>query len=333
MSRVPLTTEGVFAIFPLGGDMAIVDEYGVRGEAERLLQQGFSPREIVAVLQKEGLISQLDESAERRLRKSIEGLKMTAWSRRANMADEKVQDSSAQEEEKEQGGSPSAQEEEKEQEEISKPQETYEDLLKKAEEVFRRLEGVLKETPEKVAQAVEEAPKRIAQAVEEKKEVLKEVIPPIVAKSLEEERKQVLSEVEKAKEEVKKTKEEVKTLCDKFPELCRIYIAEAIKEKLEEAGEKPEVKEDVHTMTEGFEKVPPSAYLDFLEKHVEECPSCKEVKDKIAQKLLEVGKKLGGVLPEEKEEALGEGEEKVIQFPKEEEYGEKRKASGWWFDY
>jgi len=321
--------------------MAIVDALGVREKTEELIHKGFSAGEIVDVLKKEKLIPEdVDKTV---LANSIRGIKSLMARKEAAMTEakeEKLQDSTQPEakqgeEERAEGSTqPEAkQEEEKGQEETSKPQETYEDLLAKAEEVFRRLEGVLKEAPEKVAQAVEEAPKRIAQAVEEKKEVLKEVIPPIVAKSLEEERKQVLEEVEKAKEEVERTKEEVKTLCDKFPELCRIYIAEAIKEKFEEAGEKPEVKEDVHTMTEGFEKVPPSAYLDFLEKHVEECPSCREVKDKIAAKLLEIGKKLGGVLPEEKETASEEEGEKVIQFPKEEEHGEERKVSGWWFDY
>lgn len=324
----------------LGGNMAIVDTLGVRKEVEELIHKGFSAGEIVDVLKKEKLIP--EDTDRTVLANSIKGIKSLMARKEAAMAEtkeEKLQDSAQpeakqEEEEKAEGSAqPEAkQEEEKKQEETSKPQEPSEDLLKKAEEVFRRLEGVLKETPEKVTQVVEEAPKKIAQAVEEKKEVLKEVIPPIVAKSLEEERKQVLSGVEKAKEEVEKAKEEVKTLCDKFPELCRVYIAEAIKEKLEEAGEKPEVKEDVHTMREGFEKVPPSAYLDFLEKHVEECPSCREVKDKIAAKLLEIGKKLGGVLPEEEVAPEEEGE-KVIQFPKEEEHGEERKASGWWFDY
>jgi len=308
--------------------MAIVDTLGVRKEVEELIHKGFSAGEIVDVLKKEKLIP--EDTDRTVLANSIKGIKSLMARKEAAMAEtkeEKLQDSAQPEakQEEEEKAEGSAQPE-------AKQEGKSEDLLKKAEEVFRRLEGVLRETPEKVTQVVEEAPKKIAQAVEEKKEVLKEVIPPIVAKSLEEERKQVLSEVEKAKEEVEKAKEEVKTLCDKFPELCRVYIAEAIKEKLEEAGEKPEVKEDVHTMREGFEKVPPSAYLDFLEKHVEECPSCREVKDKIAAKLLEIGKKLGGVLPEEEVAPEEEGE-KVIQFPKEEEHGEERKASGWWFDY
>ena len=312
----------------LGGNMAIVDTLGVRKEVEELIHKGFSAGEIVDVLKKEKLIP--EDTDRTVLANSIKGIKSLMARKEAAMAEtkeEKLQDSAQPEakQEEEEKAEGSAQPE-------AKQEGKSEDLLKKAEEVFRRLEGVLRETPEKVTQVVEEAPKKIAQAVEEKKEVLKEVIPPIVAKSLEEERKQVLSEVEKAKEEVEKAKEEVKTLCDKFPELCRVYIAEAIKEKLEEAGEKPEVKEDVHTMREGFEKVPPSAYLDFLEKHVEECPSCREVKDKIAAKLLEIGKKLGGVLPEEEVAPEEEGE-KVIQFPKEEEHGEERKASGWWFDY
>jgi len=321
--------------------MAIVDTLGVRKEVEELIHKGFSAGEIVDVLKKEKLIP--EDTDRTVLANSIKGIKSLMARKEAAMAEtkeEKLQDSAQpeakqEEEEKTEGSAQpeASREAEKEQEETSRPQEPSEDLLKKAEEVFRRLEGVLREAPEKVAQVVEEAPQKVAQAVEEKKEVLKEVIPPIVAKSLEEERKQVLSEVEKAKEEVERTKEEVKTLCDKFPELCRIYIAEAIKEKLEEAGEKPEVKEDVHTMREGFEKVPPSAYLDFLEEHVPQCPSCKEVQDKIAAKLIEVGRKLGGVLPEEKEAAPEEEGEKVIQFPKEEEHGEERKASGWWFDY
>jgi len=149
---------------------------------------------------------------------------------------------------------------------------------------------------------------------------ISQVVEGVVSESFEEGRRVL----EEAKQKVEEVRDRVESFCSQFPELCKVSIKASIAEAVEKLSEEKRepTGEGVHSVSEGFEKIVPSAYLDFLEKHVEECPSCREVKDKIAAKLLEVGKKLGGVIPQKGEEVI----------PKEAERREERK-SNWWFDF